>query len=82
MKIIKDSAQTLHTPDGRYKRQIQPPFDGPLGCGHTPPAYNHAWQRVTSLQPEPTLPKTVCTDCLENYCQAFATSKPDGADQT
>ena len=73
MNIISDSTQTLHTTAGRYTRQTQITCDGPLGCGHVPPSHRHAWQRVRSLQPNPNLPETICTDCLEAYAQRIAT---------
>ena len=79
MPFITDAAQTLHTPEGRYSRQYEPPFEGPLACGHIPPGRNHAWQRVTQLSPETTLPDTICTECLEIYVTNHANERQAGA---
>ena len=73
MPYIQPNTQTLHTPEGRYFRKATPPFNGALGCGHEPADQNQSWQRVTSLKPEPALPETICTNCLERYIQEFAT---------
>ena len=73
MPYIQPDTQTLHTPEGRYFRKATPPFNGALGCGHESADQNQAWQRVTSLKPEPALPETICTNCLERYIQEFAT---------
>ena len=73
MPYIQPNTQTLHTPEGLYLRNATPPFNGALACGHEPTDQNQSWQRVTSLKPEPELPETICTDCLEKYIQKFAT---------
>ena len=73
MPYIQPNAKTLHTPEGRYLRNDTPTFNGALVCGHEPTDHNQSWQRVTSLKPEPALPETICTNCLEKYIQKFAT---------
>ena len=72
MPYIKPNTKTLHTPEGRYLRNDTPPFHGALACGHEPTDRKQSWQRVTSLKPEPALPETICTNCLEKYIQKFA----------
>lgn len=76
MTLLSKHAQTVHTPEGRYLRLKEPPFEGELACGHRPLQPSDAWQRVRSLQAQPELPETICSGCLNEYMAALTGPQP------
>lgn len=71
---VSESTMQVHTPEGRYVRCTTLPFETPMACGHNPATYSDAWQRVNSMKAQPALPETICTACLEDYCDQLARS--------
>lgn len=68
MTLLPSTTETVHTPEGRFRRMGREDGAGkPLACGHRAKGKAPAWRRVRALRAEPALPETVCTPCLETY---------------
>ena len=68
--MIRPDTYQIHTPEGRYERRIHD--DQPsLECGHQPNTDRSAWTRVRQTTQNPTLPATLCTNCMAEYFENF-----------